>query len=82
MKITLTIELDIPDECSEWSDGEIAQNVFDTYVAYVPKKHIQDVTQWIVEHAKTGNPTAKIIADHHELWYDITKNPKWSFTRN
>lgn len=79
MKITLTVELDLPDDMAEWPDPELRQLLFDSYTNYVPLQHLNDSLHWM---GKFQSSNADLIADEHKKWYDITKQPKWSFKRN
>ena len=89
MKVTLTIELDLPDEMQEWSDEELAQVLFDEYVNYVPAGHIYDACKWSANAGKAEREGkseleiigAKHIATNAQQWYDITKDQRWSFKR-
>lgn len=81
MKITLTIELELPDECEAQSDEELRQNLFDDVINYATCSHLEDALHWCAEAAKTSNSTAQRISDHHGLWADICGNVKWSVKR-
>lgn len=76
MKIKLEIELELPDECKEWSDGELSQYVFDGYTHYVTCQHSIDVVNWCVAKQR-GEPTGTQIFHYHELWRDIARAAKY-----
>lgn len=72
MKIKLEIELDIPDECREYSDDELAQVVFDAYINYASRKHLSDVITWMASTSLSRH----IHIRHHQLWADISSQAK------
>lgn len=84
MKIRLTIDLDIPDECRDWSDAALRQGIFDDYVNYNTIAHATAAVDWCKK-AKVGTPeerpTEKLIFEHHKLWTEITTQPKWTLER-
>ena len=80
MKITLTVELDLPDDMVAWSDAELRQMLFDSYTNYVPLQHLNESLHWMCESVEDSS--AQLIADIHTKWYYITKDPPWSFKRN
>jgi hypothetical protein len=84
MKIKLTIELDLPDECSSFSDGELSQLLFDEYVNYATCAHLEDATHWCCE-ARVGtedeNLQKKIIYEHHKIWGNICDAVTWKYER-
>ena len=79
MKVRLTIDLDIPDECGEWGDDFIYQYLFDVYVNYVTISHCRDAVQWCGK--ANESPTAERIYKQHQLWGKITSQPEWTMER-
>ncbi len=74
MKVTLTIELDLPDDIpviKGHEDESLSQLVFDEYVNYVARSHAKQAIQW---EAKSNT----ILAAHHNTWGDICSAAKWS----
>lgn len=81
MKLRLTVELDLPDECSEWSDPELRQMVWDSYVHYVTVSHLRDQLTWLVHSQnKPECATTKEIHDIHKNWADIGSKAGNTFT--
>jgi hypothetical protein len=85
MKVTLTIELNLPDAISKLTDGELGQVLFDNYVNYVTKCHAIDAVKWYAK-AKVGSESedevGKHIYERHDAWIDYTEQPSWSFKRS
>lgn len=82
MKLRLTIDIELPDNCAEWSDAELRQVVFDAYINYNTCSHLQDAMKWLVESGKREDATtAKIIQKHHNDWADISSAAVWSMER-
>lgn len=79
MKLTLTIELKVPDEIGD-NQAEIDQRIFDSVVNYATCAHLRDAITWCGK-AKVDTPevdqTGKRIMDHHNLWADILGNAEW-----
>lgn len=73
MKIKLEIELEIPDECKEWSDGELSQYVFDNYTNYVTVQHSSQVLDC---YDIKDDFMKQHMIDHHKEWADIGKSAK------
>jgi hypothetical protein len=87
MKITLTIELDLPDSIDLVEGAETAslgQLLFDSYVNYVTVSHLVDAQKWCVK-ARLGSesedPGAKLIYHYHNTWADICQNATWKFEK-
>lgn len=80
MKITLTVELDLPDDMAEWPDAELCQVLFESYINYVTCQHIEESMHWTIQSVEDRN--AILIAENHKQWYNIAKQAKWSFKRN
>jgi len=72
MKIKLEIELEIPDECKEWSDGELSQYIFDGYTNYVTCEHSLEAVQWCVA-MQRGEETGTHLFNWHKSWHNIAK---------
>ncbi len=83
MKVTLTIELDLPDDVPSFeghSRASMGQLLYDSYVNYATCRHLEDAVKWCV---KSGNNAediaAKHIYEHHKQWGDICAKAKWDF---
>lgn len=82
MKIKLTIELDLPDEANDWSDAELRQVVFDSYINYATCQHMQDAVHWMARSAKSEPDSAgRAIAEIHSNWGDICSQATWTMER-
>lgn len=84
MKVKLTVELDLPADCEEMDDAELAQLLFDDYINHATCSHLEDACHWCCE-ARVGmpdeDPTKKLIYEHHQLWGEICSKAKWGFER-
>lgn len=84
MKIRLTVELDIPDDARDYSEAELQQLIFDTYIHYVVQRHARDAVKWCAM-AKVGSdnedPTGKALFEHHHLWTEASRAREWSIER-
>jgi hypothetical protein len=82
MKLRLTIQLELPDECDSWSDPELQEAVWGSYVHYNTLSHLKDAMKWCAEsHTNPNCATSKKIQDHHDLWADISQRATWSVER-
>ena len=76
MKITLTINIDVPG-AETWTDQELRQNLFDDYVSRVQEAHLE-VKGWLT----SGDlEPAKASIDHCNQWIDIAQRAAWTFVR-
>lgn len=84
MKVTLAIDLDIPDELvSDLPDPFLRELLFDEYINYAALAHIEDSMEWAII-ANNDNGTyfdPKSIADRHKMWFNIARNSQWTFKR-
>jgi len=85
-KITLTVSLDIPG-VDDYSDGELAQLLFDEYINHATCAHLDDVMKWMIQAHKEkqqgkSESSSEMIEKMHRTWADICKNAKWSFVKN
>lgn len=82
MRVKLTIELDLPEECSSFSRGELSQLLFDEYVNHATCSHLEDATRWCCE-ARVGTESEdsqkKAIYEHHKIWGSICANATWDY---
>lgn len=80
MKVTLTIELELPDSITS---DEAQEAIGYHYINYVSVKHASDAVEWCAK-AKPDSPNedagAKVIYLHHDMWGDICSNAKWSIS--
>jgi len=85
MKVTLTIELNLPDDASKLTDAELRELLFEEYVNYVTKCHAIDASNWCAK-AKVGSENedkmGKQIYERHSAWMNYTDLPYWSFQKN
>jgi hypothetical protein len=83
MKVTLSIDLDLPVVCNGMSRSELEQLLFDEYVNHATCAHLTDALKWLAL-AKAGTPdedaTKVQIYEHHQLWAAICGKAEWSFT--
>lgn len=79
--VRLTVDLDIPN-VEDYSEGELAELLFDTYVNYNTLAHFRDSMRWLAK-AKPGtaneSPASYTIYQHHQTWGEICSNVDWSF---
>jgi hypothetical protein len=84
MKIKLTIELELPDDCNDWADAELQQLLFDEYVNHATCAHLEAATKWCAK-AKVGSenedPGGKQIFEMHKNWGEICGKAQWDFER-
>lgn len=80
MKVTLTLELDIPD-IEGYSDEELAQLIFDDYTNFNTCKHMEAAIDWCIRSEKAPQDvSAKMIYEHHKLWSEICRKVKGKIT--
>jgi hypothetical protein len=84
MKVTLTIELALPDDTPVILDAyeeSLPQLVFDAYVNFTTCSHADAAVQWCAK-GKIGSDnedsSAKQIYQYHNTWRDICRAAKWS----
>ena len=81
MKVKLSIELELPDSCKDFSHGELQQLIFDEYINHATCAHLEDAMKWLIKsQADLSDVGAKLIYEMHNNWADICKNATWSFT--
>jgi hypothetical protein len=84
MKVRLTIDLALPDELTDFSDGELSQFLFDVYTNFVVVQHLSEAVEWCAR-AKVGTdneePTAKRIFDYHRQAGKYTNPVTWRYER-
>jgi hypothetical protein len=82
VRVQLTITLDLPDTCLDFSEAELGQLLFDEYVHYVTCSHLADALTWCAE-ARVGqpdeDPAKREIYEHHQLWAAISDHVQWTF---
>jgi hypothetical protein len=84
MDVELKIKLALPDDCRSFSDGELAQLLFDEYVNFATCSHLDAAVKWC---GKAGietpqeDSTMKLIYEMHKTWGEICGQAEWSFTR-
>lgn len=77
-KVRVTIELDL--DTDSWTDGEIHQTVWDSYIHYVTLAHLEDTLTWLVKSQnEPENIAARHIYEHHKVWADITTKANNSY---
>lgn len=82
MKLRLVIDMELPDEISDYSDAELRQLVFDAYINYNTCSHLADSVEWLARSQQSpDNAAAPRIYKHHDTWGDISRNVKWSIER-
>jgi hypothetical protein len=89
MKIKLDIELDLPDECKDWSYAELQQLLFDEYINHATCCHLEAATKWCAKaytndegkspEGRVKDEGAKRIMDTHKLWGEICDKAEWNF---
>jgi hypothetical protein len=86
MKVTLTIELELPDDTPVIEGHEFVglnQLVFDRFVNYAACSHLSDSFSWYSKHlANPNDANAKGIYEYHKQWSGICSNATWSMTVN
>jgi len=84
MKVKLTIELDLPEECAAYSADELRQLLFDVYVNYVRRAHLLDAVYYM-DKGQVGSPdetpVLATLGSHHRLWAKICKSAVWDVSR-
>lgn len=84
MKVQLTIDLILPDDCQEMNDAEISQVLFDGYTNYVTVSHARDAVKWCAR-GKIGSDNEDKVAKHiykyHETWRNVADQAVWTFER-
>lgn len=84
MKVTLMIELELPDDTFVVPGHEnesLVQLLFDDYVNYVTATHYQDALKWCVRaklDSDNEDAEAKAIYLHHDRWGNICSKAKWT----
>tara|TARA_Y100000310_G_C20622404_1_gene784087 strand:+ start:302 stop:565 length:264 start_codon:yes stop_codon:yes gene_type:complete len=82
MKVKLNIEIELPDEFSDYSHAEMQQLLFDEYVNTVACSHLRDAVEWCGE-ARVGtadeDSNKKIIYEHHQAWGKICTQATFDF---
>lgn len=72
-KVKLELELDIPG-IENFSDGELAQLIFDEYINFVTVSHLEDASRWCCKSQQNPEDvSAKQIWEMHNTWADISK---------
>lgn len=83
MKVTLTIELELPDDTplvEGYERAALGQLLFNSYVNYAACSHLKDALKWCATSGKNeADICAKQIYKHHDLWGDICAKAKWDF---
>lgn len=82
MKLRLVIDMELPDEISDYSDAELRQLVFDAYINYNTCSHLADSVEWLARSQQAPDDiVASQIYKHHTTWGKISGNVKWSIER-
>ena len=79
-KVTITMTVDVPD-IEDWSDEELAQNLFDDMINYMTISHLHDAVEWMALSKGVESSSEMMISKHHSLWGRIVKSGEWTFER-
>jgi len=80
MKVTFSIEVELPEGLAFEPHGTLDQAIFDGLTNYAAIAHLRDACAWIVKKAQAearGDQTeqyilgAQRLIDHHTRWADI-----------
>ena len=80
MKVTLTIELDLPDSMTQ-AEAEEALNY--SYVTYVSRKHAADAVKHAADAVRWASGSvdsewARVLCNHHSAWSELASEAKLS----
>lgn len=74
MVIELKVQFELPDDdFGKFSNAELSQILFDSYVNYVTISHFKDALEYY------DTPSLKHISEYHRLWGNMTCNSKFTF---
>ncbi len=81
MKVTIQLELDVPQIDESWTEDEVYQLVCDEYIYYVQQKHLEDSIAFygFKDSPNAGDETKRLYGlqmDKHDTWAKIAKNVK------
>lgn len=84
MKVTLNIELNLPDFMASFSEAELRQTLFDEYINAVTCYHVDAILfiqeSRLVENLPDVDLNARyeIAMEHHKRWAMLVKNAVWT----
>ena len=81
MKVRLTIDLDLPDELTDYPDAELSQFLFDVYTNFVVVQHLSEALKWCAYQNPETDTTARRIFQYHREAGKYTKPVTWRYER-
>ena len=83
MKVRITLNLELPEECREFSDPELRQVLYESVVRLPHLEHLNCALE--LASVVTGNDREDAILtaarEEHLKWAGITDVPEWSMER-
>jgi hypothetical protein len=78
MKIITTLELEVPDEWSKWSEAELRQEVFDSTLQACKDYHGENALKYLA--TKDPGPAEVLALIIYKRWLHILSNAKFDMT--